>query len=149
MKKLLLAMLFAAVLVAAASPLRAQTPAGYYGATYWSQQDALGQLVYRSLDSPPYTKGHSYTSTSGTIITLTFAIAESKSGYYCWTYIMYPAGAGQTGTITVVKTLGGVTLESLTISPGATIADFVACDQIQLGKTVATDVVYFGGFYNR
>jgi len=148
MKKLLLAMLFAAVLVAAASPVGAQvsmTFLSYYG----SQVDALNALINRALDSPPYTKGHSYTSTSGTIITLTFATAESKVGYYCWTYIMYPAGAGQTGTITVVKTLGGVTLESLTISPGATIADFVACDQIQLGKTVATDVVYYGGFYNR
>ena len=148
MKKLLCAMLFAAVLIAAASPVGAQVPMtflSYYG----SQMDALNALINRSLDSPPYTKGHSYTSTSGTFVTLTFATAESKVGYYCWTYIMYPDVAGQAGTISVVKSLGGVTLESLTISPGATIADFVACDQIQLGKTVATDVVYYGGFYNR
>lgn len=134
------------VLILAGS-VSAQAPFAYWPTT--SPSDVLQMTLHRAVDSPPYTKGHSYTSTSGTIITLSFLTAEGKTGYYCWTYIMYPDIVGQSGTITVVKSLAGVTLEMLTISPGATVADFVACDQIQLGKTVATDVVYYGGFYNR
>lgn len=123
----------------------AQAPVTYPSAQPWN---VFEFLLNRAIDSPPYTKGHSYTSTSGTSATLIFSTAESKVGYYCWTYVMTPVG--NTGDITIIKQLNSVTLETITLKAGAaTVADFVACDVLIISKVVAADVVYYGGFYNR
>jgi hypothetical protein len=141
MKRILLIVLGVLLLAGMA---QAQVPVTYPSAY---PGNVFEFLLNRAIDSPPYTKGHTYTSTSGTTITLTFATAEGKAGYYCWTYVMLPLA--NTGDVTIIKTLGGVSLEVITAKPGATIADFVACDVLVLTKTVAADVVYYGGYYNR
>lgn len=147
MKKLLCALLaFAALISITAAPVRAQAPMTFLS-YYSSQTDALNALINRALDQPPYTKGHSYTNSSDAALSLIFATAESKVGYYCWTFVMSKASNNAAG-ITIVYSLGGVTLRTVTLYPGGTIADFVACDVIVISKT-ASDVVQYGGFYNR
>lgn len=147
MKKLLLAMLFAAVLIAAASPLRAQVPMtflSYYG----SQMDALNALINRSLDSPPYVKGSYGVNTTSTSILWGFRSTQAKAGYFCYTYIMIPSTA--TGpTVSIAYRLNGVVRRLIYLSPGGSIADYVACDSLTITKDTATDPVYYGGYYNR
>lgn len=107
-------------------------------------------------NNPPFLKGNYGSSVSGTTISFGFRGLNGYKRYWGYTYVVTSGynvsnvtvkymlkNALRSGTETVT------TMRLITLGPGGSIADYVACDSIYVTKATATDSVYYGGYYNR